>query len=89
MKEESKLKKVDGIILEGEKIGLEKFAGRDNKMVVNLHLLNGFESIKLRVQDANLTKQLEEYPNRKPIKVKASAQVFKDELYLSVNSIIN
>lgn len=89
MKEESKLKKVDGIILEGEKIGLEKFAGRDNKMVTNLHILNGFESMSLRVKDANLTKQLEEIPNRKPIKVKASVITFKDELYLSVSSIIN
>ena len=83
------MKKVDGIILEGEKIGLEKFAGRDNKMVVNLHILNGFESMSLRVKDANLTKQLEEYPNRKAIKVKANVITFKDELYLSVSSIIN
>lgn len=82
------MKKVEGIILEGEKIGLEKFAGRDNKMVVNLHLLNGYESISLRVKDANLTKQLEEYPNRKPIKVKASVITYKDELYLGVSSII-
>lgn len=82
------MKKIDGIILEGEKIGLEKFAGKDNKMVVNLHLLNGFESNKLRVQDSNLIKQLEEMPNRKPIKVKANAQVYKDELYLSVSSIL-
>jgi hypothetical protein len=89
MKEESKLKKVEGIILEGEKIGLEKFAGRDNKMVTNLHILNGFESMSLRVKDANLSKQLEELPNRKLIKVKASVITFKDELYLSVSSIIN
>jgi myosin-crossreactive antigen len=83
------LKKVDGIILEGEKIGLEKFAGRDNKMVVNLHLLNGFESISLRVKDANLTKQLEEFPNRKPIKVKGTVITFKDELYLAATSILS
>jgi hypothetical protein len=75
--------------LEGEKIGLEKFSGRDNKMVTNLHILNGFESMSLRVKDANLSKQLEELPNRKPIKVKASVITFKDELYLSVSSIIN
>lgn len=83
------MKKVDGIILEGEKIGLEKFAGKDSKMVVNLHLLNGYESMSLRVKDANLTKQLDEFPNRKPIKVKANVITFKDELYLSVTSIIN
>ncbi|OGO77633.1 MAG: hypothetical protein A2Y23_11805 [Clostridiales bacterium GWB2_37_7] len=83
------MKKLDGILLEGENIGLEKFAGKDNKMVVNLHLLNGFESIKLRVQDTNLVKLLEEYPKRKLIKVKVNAQVYKDEMYLSVSSIIN
>jgi hypothetical protein len=83
------LKRVDGIILEGEKIGLEKYAGRDNKMVVNLHILNGFESLSLRVRDSNLVKQLEDYPNRKPIKIKGSVITFKDELYLAVTSIIN
>ncbi len=83
------MKKVEGVIVEGEKIGLEKFAGRDQKMVVNLHILNGFESLKLNIKDSGLMKTLEEYPNRKPIRIKVNVHTYKDELYLQAVQIIN
>lgn len=82
------MKRVDGVILEGEKIGLEKYAGRENKLMVNLHILNGFESMSLRVKDSSLVKMLEDYPDRKPIKVKANVVTFKDELYIMATSVI-
>jgi len=81
------MNKVDGVILEGEKLGLEKYSGRDNKMMVDLHILNGFESVKLRVRDNNLIKQLEEVPNRKPLKVKAEVGVYNGNMYLIAKGI--
>ena len=83
------MKKIEGIILEGEKLGVEKTSNRDGKLIVNFHLLSGFESLKVRVADQNLTKTLEDLPPRKPIKLKADVQTFKDELYLSAVAVIN
>lgn len=82
------MKKVENVLVQGEKIGLEKFAGREQKMVVNLHILNGFESVKLSVKDSGLIKALDEYPDRKPIKVKANVLTFKDELYLVATGLM-
>lgn len=81
------MNKVDGVILEGEKLGLEKYSGKDNKMMVDLHILNGFESVKLRVRDTNLVKLLDEYPNRKPVKVKAEVGVYNGNMYLIAKGI--
>lgn len=79
--------KIDGVILEGEKLGIEKYSGRDNKMMVDLHILNGFESVKLRVRDTNLVKLLDEVPSRKPIRVKAEVGVYNGNMYLIAKSI--
>jgi len=81
--------KVDGVILEGEKLGLEKYSGKENKMLVDLHILNGFESVKLRVRDNNLIKQLDEYPNRKPVKVKAEVGIYNGNLYMIAKGIVS
>ncbi len=81
--------KVDGIILEGEKLGLEKYSGKENKMMVDLHILNGFESVRLRVRDNSLIKQLDELPNRKPVKVMAEAGVYNGNLYLIVKGVVS
>jgi hypothetical protein len=82
------VKKIEGIILEGEKLGVEKTSGKDNKLVVNFHLLSGFTSLKVRVADQNLTKVLDDFPVRKPIKLKADVMTFKDELYLSAVAVV-
>ena len=81
--------KVDGIILEGEKLGLEKYSGKENKMMVDLHILNGFESVRLRVRDNSLIKQLDELPNRKPVKVMAEAGEYNGNLYLIVKGVVS
>jgi hypothetical protein len=81
--------KINGIILEGEKLGMEKYAGKENRTVVNLHVLNGFETLSLRVKDASLIKQLDEYPNRKIIKVKANVNLFEGKLYITAASLAN
>lgn len=81
------MNKIDGVILEGEKLGLEKYTGKENKQLVDLHILNGFESVKLRVRDTNLVKQLDEYPNRKPVKVKAEVGIYNGNMYLIAKSI--
>jgi hypothetical protein len=83
------MQRLSGIILEGEKIGLEKFTGKDNKQVVNLHLLTGFESIRLSVRDANLAKSLEGVADRKAVKVKAEVSTYKDQLYLQALAVLS
>lgn len=83
------MNKVDGVILEGEKLGLEKYSGKDNKMMVDLHILNGFESVKLRVRDTNLVKQLDEYPNRKLVKVKAEVGIYNGNMYLIAKGVVS
>lgn len=83
------MNKVDGVILEGEKLGLEKYSGKDNKMMVDLHILNGFESVKLRVRDTNLVKQLDEYPNRKLVRVKAEVGIYNGNMYLIAKGLVS
>lgn len=82
------MKKISGIIVEGEKIGLEKYAGKENKMVVNLHILSGFDSMRLNVKDNNLVKALEEKPDRQPLKIKADVFAYKEECYLQATGIV-
>ena len=81
------MNKVDGVILMGEKLGLEKYAGKDNKQMVDLHVLAGFESVRLRVKDYSLVKQLEEVPDRKPIKVKAEVGIWNGNMYIIAKGI--
>lgn len=82
------MKRVTGIF-EGEKIDLEKVPGKDNKTNVNLYVLSGHEAIKMSVKDNNLCSSLEAIPNRKPVKVKAEVQTYKDELYLQALALLN
>lgn len=81
--------KIEGIILEGEKLGIEKVITRDNKQMFKLHILNGFESMSLKIGDANLVRQLDEIPSRKPIRVKATVSIYKESLFMTATSIIN
>lgn len=83
------MNKLNGIILEGEKLGVEKVVTKDNKQMFKLHMLNGFESMSLKIADNNLVRVLDELPARKPLKVKASVSIFNDGLFLTATSIIN
>lgn len=82
------MKRVTGIF-EGEKIDLERVPGKDNKINVNLYVLSGHESIKMSVKDNSLCSAIEAIPNRKPIKVRAEVQTYKDELYLQALSLLD
>jgi hypothetical protein len=82
------MKNLRGIIIEGQKLGMEQIPGKNNKVITNLHVLNGYESVKLSVRDANIEVALRAIPDNKTIKVKAEVQTYKDELYLQVLSVV-
>jgi len=81
--------KVDGVILEGEKLGIERRKNRDGKTIISIHILNGFESVKLSIRDNELLKKLEEAPNRKPIRVKAEVGLYNGNLYAAAKELIS
>ncbi|MCX8129397.1 MAG: hypothetical protein N3I35_04770 [Clostridia bacterium] len=81
------MKSMKGIIMEGEKLALERVT-RNDKTRVTLHMLNGFESVQVTVRDVNLEKVIDNVPNRKPIKIKAEVQTYKDELYFQALELV-
>lgn len=81
--------KVEGIVIQGEKIGLEKKAGKENKMVVNLHMLAGFTSMSMTVKDQALVSRLEQYPDRKAISVKAEIGVYNGKMYIIAKELVS
>ncbi len=83
------MNKVEGVILEGEKLGIERKQNKEGKTIISLHLLNGFESVKLGVKDNELLKKLEELPNRKSIRVKAEIGLFNGNLYVAAKGIVS
>lgn len=82
------MKRVDGIIIEGENLGIEKKAARDNKVTFNLGILRGIDSIKIGVKDIELVTKLEAIPKRKPMKILVDIGTFKDELYLQAKELL-
>lgn len=82
------MKRISGVIVEGEKIGFEKVQGRDNKQFYVVHILAGFESMKLTIRDSKLAGEIEAIPNRKAVKVKVEVATYKDELYLQALAIV-
>lgn len=80
------MKRVTGIF-EGEKLDLVE-TQRDNKPVNYLYILQGHDSIKMRVRNNTLLNAIKAIPNRKPIKLKALVQTYKDEIYLQATSLI-
>jgi ABC-type Fe3+-hydroxamate transport system substrate-binding protein len=82
------MKKVTGIF-EGEKIEMEEVKNKDGKLIINLYVLAGRESIKMSVRDNDLWQELKAVPNREPITVKAEVQEYKGELYLQAVALIS
>jgi len=82
------MKKIEGVIFKGEKIGFEKTKTRDNKINVNLHMLKGFESLRIGVKDVELIQKLEAVPDRDPIVLVANVICFKDEIYLTAIDLV-
>lgn len=81
--------KLEGVTIQGEKIGFEKKAGKDNKMVVNLYMLAGFDSIKLIVKDNDLMNKLDKIPDRQPVAVKSEVGVYNGKMYIIAKELMN
>jgi ABC-type Fe3+-citrate transport system substrate-binding protein len=81
------MKRVVGVF-EGEKIDLEETKNKDGKLIINLYVLCGRESIRMSVRDNELWKELKAVPNRESVTLKAEVQEYKGELYLQALELI-
>lgn len=80
------MKKLTGIIFDGEKLGVEKLVVK-GVTVFKLHVLKGVESVTLKVADNQLVATLDKIPNREKIVLQADAMAFKDDLYLTLTNV--
>lgn len=80
------MRKVTGTF-SGEKLALEE-TKKDDKLVINLYLLCGFESVKFSIRDNELWQKVKKIPEREIVTVKAEAAAYKDGLYLQAKEIM-
>lgn len=76
-------------VFTGEFLELEEFKNKDGKLVVNLYLLSGLESYKIKVNDNELWKKLKDMKKMQEIIVNVETQTYKDELYFSALSLVS
>lgn len=84
------MKKIEGIIFEGEFLGVEQKTiglGQETKTVNELHMLKGYEALTLKVKNNTLIQQLNKFDKRQEIVVKADVTTFKDNLYLTAVNV--
>ncbi|MCX7746582.1 MAG: hypothetical protein N2645_06810 [Clostridia bacterium] len=81
------MRNLRNVEISGEKLGHEDVT-KDNKTSTTVHMLVGYESVKVTTRDAGLANKLKSLPNRKELRLKVEIQSYKDNLYLTALELV-